>query len=188
MTRNRRLKKLKNKEIADSLLAEQYTLEDLLDPKAHWDMVNMSEEQKKEYMQLKQIELVYRNLAPCILVAQEKLNGLNTFQNAEKIGLTKDMTDEQKEMLRDLSKDVDLSRILSISRKWCKVILMSAIPVHFILKMYFNNFYNSIQPGEKCVLWGMIFSSIYLYFVDRKIGKNISERIYFIAKAYEKNS
>ncbi|MBO4746212.1 MAG: hypothetical protein J5613_04055, partial [Alphaproteobacteria bacterium] len=124
MTRNRKLKKLENLEIAYSLLSEQCTLDDLLDTKAHWEMVNMSEKQKEEFIRKKKLEVFCKNLTPCIIVAEKNLNGLNTYQNAEIIGLTKDMTDEQKDLLKDLSKSVNLKRFLAITRRGTSVLIM----------------------------------------------------------------
>ena len=186
MGRSRKLKELENKEIANALLSEQYTLDDLLDPKAHWEMMNMSEKQKEEYMRLKRIKLFCLNLSPCIVVAKEGLNGLDTYKNAENIGLTKDMNDEQKSMLQDLSNDVDWRRALFISRKRASVLLILTVVINFVSNCFFHNFYDKIHPAEDWVFWGLVGWIISLWVVDKKIDKNIAKQIYFIAKEYEK--
>ena len=186
MTRNRKLKKLENQELADSLLSEQCTLDDLLDAKAHWDMIKMSEQQKEEFMKLKRMEVFCRNLTPCIIVAEENLNGLNTYKNAEKIGLTKDMTDEQKDLLKDLSKTVNLKRFLAITRRGTSVLIMLTAIANILIGVYNKGFYNKIHPGEDYFFWGLVGLFFGLVFSNKNLTNNIAKQIYFIAKGYEK--
>jgi hypothetical protein len=186
MTRSRKLKKLENLQIAYSLLSEQCTLDDLLDPKAHWDMIKMSEKQKEEFLKLKRIEVFCRNLIPCVIVAEENLNGLNTYENAEIIGLTKDMTDEQKDMLKDLSNDVKLKRLLAITRRGTSMLILLTAISNMVLCLYNKNIYNKIHPGEDYFFWGLVVLFVSLFFIDKKIKNNISKQMYFIAKGYEK--
>ncbi len=187
MTLRRELKEIENLEIADKLLAEEtYTLEDLLDPKTKYFMLKLTDKEREEFIKQKKIEVRYRNLIPCVVLGRTKFNGMDTYQYAERKGLTKDMTHEQKQMLENMSRDVSFWRILAITKKYLALVMGIMAVSNFIIDMKFPELYNIIQPEENYIFWSLFCIVIFLHYADKNKYNKIIEQMYNLAQSQEK--
>lgn len=187
LTLQRELKKLENLEIADKLLSEEtYTLADLLDPATKYFMLRLTDEERAEFIKQKKIEVRCKNLIPCIVLGKEKLNGMDTYQYAERKGLTKDMTHEQKQMLEKISRDVSFWRILATTKKYLALITGIMAISNFIIDMKFPELYNIIQPEENYIFWSLFCIIIILHRADKNKCNKIIGQMYKLAQSQEK--
>ena len=187
MILRRDLKEQENLRIADELLAEEtYTLEDLLDPKTKYYMLKLTDDERAEFIKQKKIEVRYRNLIPCIVLGKEKWNGMDTYQYAERKGLMKDMTGEQKQMLNKLSRDVSFWRILTIAQKSLTLIIGVMAISNFIINLKFQELYDKIQPEENYIFWSLVAVILLVRHKSKKNYNNIIWQMYNLAKSQEK--
>lgn len=187
LTLRRELKELENMKIADDLLAEEtYTLEDLLDPATKYFMLRLTDEERAEFIKQKKIEVRCKNLIPCIVLGKEKLNGMDTYQYAERKGLTKDMTHEQKQILERVSNDVSFWRILSITQKYLTLVIGIMAISNFVVYSKFQELYDKIQPEENYIFWGLVAVILFVRHKGKKKFNNIVQQMYNLAQSQEK--
>lgn len=187
MTLRRELKEIENTKIADELLAEEtYTLEDLLDPKTKYFMLKLNDKEKEEFIKEKKIEVHFRNLIPCVVLGRVKLNGMDTYQYAERKGLTKDMNGEQKQKLNKISRDVSFWRILSITQKYLALVICVMGISNFIINLKFQDLYDKIQPEENYIFWSLVAVILLTRHKGKKTFNNILSQMYNLAKSQEK--
>ena len=117
------------------------------------------------------------SLSSCSIVSYYNGNGLNTFQNAEKTGLTQKMTNKQINILKNISRNTEMARILFAAGK-------SSIYVIFVLALgtlyiqCHNKFlYNIIQPEETYVFIGFAIFALGCILKNKKITKDIADNI-----------
>jgi len=187
MTLQRELKDLEKMKLADTILAEEtYTLEDLLDPKTKYFMLKLNEKELAEFIKQKKIEVRCRNLIPCIVLGKAKLNGMDTYQYAERKGLTKDMTGEQKQMLDKISRDVSFLRFLTNAQKYLTLIMGVMAISNFIINLKFQELYDKIQPEENYIFWSLVAIILVVRHKSKKNYDNIISQMYNLAKSQEK--
>ena len=187
LTSRRKIKNLNNMKIADELLAEEtYTLADLLDPRTKYYMLNLTDKEREEFIKQKKIEVHYKNLIPCVVLGKEKLNGINTYQYAERKGLTQNMSYEQKQMLEKISRDVSFWRILATTKKYLALITGIMAISNFIIDMKFPELYNIIQPEENYIFWSLFCIIIILHRADKNKCNKIIGQMYKLAQSQEK--
>ena len=187
MTLRREIKDLEDMKVADVILsAETYTLEDLLDPKTKYDMLKLTDEERAEFIKQKKIEVRCRNLIPCVVLGKAKLNGMDTYQYAERKGLTKDMTGEQKQMLNKISRDVSFLRILTIAQKSLTLIIGVMAISNFIINLKFQELYDKIQPEENYIFWSLVVVILLARHKCKKNYNSIISQMYNLAQSQEK--
>jgi hypothetical protein len=132
-----------------------YAAEDvLLNVQDVYELIEEVQQNKELNDDEKKHTISYLNgeaLLSCISVSYYKGNGLNTFQNAEKTGLTEKMTDEQKDILRKLSKNVSLARILYTTGKYSVYALVGTMMFNLYANSHLQIFKNIIQPKQTYV-------------------------------------
>ena len=176
----KQLKKINNA-TADEILSKNYTKDDFIDIKMKWDMINYSELENEIIEIYSEYLADYMNLAVCAHISHEKLNNLDTYENAEKKNLIKDMTKEQKDILKKISKQVKIDRFLFIGGKITGKIAIFIGVTNFIINTYWKDLYNMMQPTEIYVFISVTVLFLILYltsqYTTEKISKNISKII-----------
>lgn len=181
----KKLKKL-TEATSDEALLKNYTKEDFIDVKTKWDMLNYSEEDNEIIEEYADLISKYLNLSVCAYISRKKLNNLNTFENAEKKNLTKEMTDEQKDILKKISKQVKIDRVLFLSEKFtCKIALFMAV-ANFVINMYWKDLYNAIQPAETYTFICVAISFLISYLASQHTTKKIANNILKIVKMQQR--
>lgn len=178
--------KQEKQKIADELLSKTYTLEQEITVKDKWDMLKLSDEQKELFVKIKKIQVYCKNFTPCIVIAQNNLNGLNTFENAERKGLTKDMTNDEKQMLKKLSNNVSFRRLL-VSTRNTSVILLNIMAIsNALINIYSYDLYKKIQPEETFVFFCLFSFIVALLIADRTTYKSMIKQLTSIAYSHVK--
>ena len=126
--------------------------------------------------------MLFKNLIPCMELGSTKFNGMNTYQYADRKGLTNDMTDEQKQMLSQISRDVSSWRILAVTQKTLGLIVGVIAVSNFIINVKFQELYDKIQPEEKYIFWSLVAVIVLNHRKIKKIYKNVLQKIYEIAQ------
>lgn len=177
-----KLKKLKTA-TADEILSKNYTKDDFIDTKIKWDMINYSEQENQIIEEYSDYMAKYMNLSVCAYVSHEKLNNLNTFENAEKKNLTKEMTDEQKKILRKISNQVKIDRVLFIGGKITSKIAIFMGIAQLIIDVYWKDLYDMMQPTENYAFICVATVFLILYLTSQHTTENIAKNITKIINA-----
>jgi len=117
------------------------------------------------------------SLMSCTTVSYYDANGLNTFQNAEKTGLTLTMTDEQIKILKNISRNTEFARVLFATGRYSGyVMLVLALGTMYI--QFHNKFlYSIIKPTETYLFIGVAIFTLYCLLKNGSLAKNISNKI-----------
>lgn len=182
LKQKQRIKDKTNYVKADEILAKNYTYDDIIDIKARWKMLDLDEKSKDIINQAAEIAAKSLNFLSCVEVHYKNLNKLNTFENATKKGLTKEMTDEQKETLKKISKDVSLARILFVSGKYLSKIAMIIACTNVMLCIYWQDLYQQYKNPENIIVYSMLIYCLYCLIhgriLTKKIDKDIVKMVY----------
>jgi len=176
-----RIKDKQNSKLADKMLAKNYTVDDVLDIKTRWNILKYTQEEQEIIQKAAELAAEGMNLAVCADVSYKRLNKLDTYENATKKGLTQNMTDEQKELLKRVSKKVSIDRVLIVSGKYTSRIAVVIASMTLITQLYWNNIYQLFSKTENIIVWSLLIYSMYCLIQSRalskQIGKDISEII-----------
>ena len=121
-----------------------------------------------------------------MVLGRVKLNGMDTYQYAERKGLTKDMNGEQKQKLNKISRDVSFWRILSITQKYLALVICVMGISNFIINLKFQDLYDKIQPEENYIFWSLVAVILLTRHKGKKTFNNILSQMYNLAKSQEK--
>lgn len=176
-----RIKDKQNSKLADKMLSKNYTVDDVLDIKTRWNILKYTQEEQEIIQKAAELAAEGMNIAVCADVSYNKLNKLDTYENATKKGLTKNMTDEQKEILKRVSKKVSIDRVLIVSGKYTSRIAVVIASMTLITQLYWNNIYQLFSKTENIIVWSLLIYSMYCLIqskaLSKQIGKDISEII-----------
>lgn len=176
-----RIKDKQNSKLADKMLSKNYTVDDVLDIKTRWNILKYTQEEQEIIQKATELAAEGMNIAVCADVSYNKLNKLDTYENATKKGLTQNMTDEQKEILKRVSKKVSIDRVLIVSGKYTSRIAVVIASMTLITQFYWNNIYQLFSKTENIIVWSLLIFSMYCLIQSRalskQIGKDISEII-----------
>lgn len=111
---------------------------------------------------------------------------MDTYQYAERKGLTKDMTGEQKQMLNKISRDVSFLRILTIAQKSLTLIIGVMAISNFIINLKFQELYDKIQPEENYIFWSLVVVILFARHKGKRTYNSIISQMYDLAKSQEK--
>lgn len=180
-----KLEKLKTTSV-DDMLSKNYTKEDFIDIKTKWDMLNYSEPDNEIIEEYADLISKYLNLSVCAYISRTKLNNLNVFENAEKKNLTDEMTDEQKDILKKVSKQVKIDRALFLSGKYTGKIAMFMAVANFVINVYWKDLYNAIQPAEIYIFICVAISFLISFLASQHTTKKIADNLLKIIKTQQR--
>lgn len=180
-----KLEKLKTTSV-DDMLSKNYTKEDFIDIKTKWDMLNYSEPDNEIIEEYADLISKYLNLSVCAYISRTKLNNLNVFENAEKKNLTDEMTDEQKDILKKVSKQVKIDRALFLSEKFTRKIAIFMAVANLVINVYWKDLYNAIQPAETYTFICVAMSFLISYLASQHTTKKIADNILKIIKTQQR--
>lgn len=172
-----RIKDKQNSKLADKMLAKNYTVDDVLDIKTRWKILKYTQEEQEIIQKAAELAAEGMNLAVCADVSYNKLNKLNTFENAVKKGLTQNMTDEQKEILKRVSKKVSIDRALIVSGRYTSKIAVVIASMALITELYWHSIYQLFSKTENIIVWSLLMYSVYCLIQSRALSKQIGKDI-----------
>ena len=172
---------INNIETAEDVMTKVYTVNDILTPRVNWKMLKCTNEERKIIRQTIENFVKALNLSACVYISQEKLNDLDVFANATRKGLTKDMNDEQKNIVKKLSKLAKTDNFLLTVNKYATITAALMATVNLVLFTYLKDLYDKTQPMENniFILVALIFLASYIArtYNLKKIDNNI-EKVY----------
>ena len=113
----------------------------------------------------------------CTKVSYYNANGLNTFQNAEKTGLTQNMTQEQIKILKKISNNVQMLRILFATGRCSGYIMLTLSLCTLYIQGHYQFLYNIIQPEEIYIFLSFAFAALYCFLRYEKLSKKMENQI-----------
>ena len=113
-------------------------------------------------------------LTSCVMVSYYNGNGLNVFQNAEKTGLTLKMNSEQKDILRKISRNTSMARILFATGKYSSYIMLVLAISNMYIYGHSKFLYNAIQPEENLTFIGICAYITYCILQNKRYAKKIA--------------
>ena len=116
-------------------------------------------------------------LSSCLIVSYYNGNGLNTFQNAEKTGLTEEMTPEQINILKNISKNTEIARILFATGKYSSYIMLGLALGTLYIQGHSKFVYNLIQPEETYMFISFAIFALYCMLKQKSLAKNVAKNI-----------
>ena len=100
-------------------------------------------------------------LSSCSIVSYYKGNGLNTFQNAEKTGLTQNLNDKQINVLKKISRNTEMARILFATGKYSSYVMLALALGTLYIQGHNKFVYNLIQPEETYMFISVAIFALY---------------------------
>ena len=143
---------------AEEILLKTYTGEDIFSEEYSKELYKWNKENAERVLQDCENWAAYRNILSCIEVSYDNLNGLNVFQNAEKKGLTENMTKEQIDILKKISKDTSFARTLFVASKYTAYVLVAMALTNLYISSHIRFLHNIIQSEETyAFIGGLVF-------------------------------
>lgn len=113
----------------------------------------------------------------CTLVSFDNLNGLNVAQNAEKSGLTENFTQQQKNLLNQISQNTSFARILSLTTKYSGYAMIIYGISNFYIKHNMKILYNFIYPKNIYVFISIAILAFACIMSQETLANNTAKKI-----------
>ena len=117
------------------------------------------------------------SLISCADVSYHNSNGLNTFQNAEKTGFTQDLNDEQIKILKKISHNIEMARILVATGKYSAYIMVVLTLCSLYLESNIRFLYDMIQPGEIYTFIGFALCAMFCILKQESLANKTAKQI-----------